>query len=103
VGFREKMAVVGTGRKMSVCTLILIPTYNYDSFRWRQTDALLLSFERCLDQRHRRRAGPEFVADRAMVLKLTMGSKSEFYELYSTSKERFALDETMCFVTMKCN
>ena len=41
------------------------------------------------------------MADRAMVLKLMMGSKSVFYELYSTSKERFALDETMYFVTMK--
>jgi len=38
----------------------------------------LLSFERILDQHHRRRAGPGFVADWAMVLKLTMGSKSEF-------------------------
>jgi hypothetical protein len=55
----------------------------------------VLSFERSLDQHHRRRAGPEFVAYQAMVLKLTMGSKSEFYELYSTSKERFALDKTM--------
>ena len=64
----------------------------------------MLSFERCLDQHHRRWAGPEFVADWAMVLKLTMGSKSVCnYELYSTSKECFALDETMYFVTMKCN
>ena len=55
----------------------------------KQTNERMLSFERCLDQRHRRRAGPEFVADWAMVLKLTMGSKSEIYELYSTSKESF--------------
>jgi hypothetical protein len=38
----------------------------------------VISFERFLDQCHRRRAGPEFVADQAMVLKLAMGSKSKF-------------------------
>ena len=50
-----------------------IVTANYNLRR-----GSMLSFERSLDQHHRRRACPEFVADRAMVLKLTMGSKSEF-------------------------
>ena len=55
----------------------------------------MISFGRCLDQRHRRRAGPEFVADWAMVLKLMMGSKSNFYELFILillQKRAFALD-----------
>jgi len=37
--------------------------------RWQGKDAVL-SLGRYLDQQHRRRAGPEFMADRAMFLML---------------------------------
>ena len=46
--------------------------------------------------------GPEFMADRAMVLMLQLRVNLS-YELYSTLKKHFALDETMHVVTMKCN
>ena len=57
----------------------------------------LLSLVRCGDQQLRRRACPEFVADRAKVLLEVI----LFYKLNSTSKERFTLDKTTHFVTMK--
>ncbi len=46
----------------------------------------MLSLERCGDQQHRRRACPEFVADRAKVLMLEV---ILFYKLNFTSKECF--------------
>ena len=47
---------------------------------------VVLSLERCGDQQHRRRACPEFVADRAKVLMLEV---ILFYKLNFTSKEHF--------------
>jgi len=47
----------------------------------------LLSSERYGDQQLRRRACPEFVADRAMILMLL--EVILFYKLTFTSKERF--------------
>jgi hypothetical protein len=46
----------------------------------------MLSLGRYQDQQHRRRACPEFMADRAMVLMLEV---ILFYKLNFTSKERF--------------
>ena len=47
----------------------------------------MLSLERYGDQQLRRRACPEFVADRAMILMLL--EVILFYKLNFTSKERF--------------